>query len=90
LWFCCSLFFLLDITALALLVLVWYPPALPISFLWVWRSCPSLSSFNYTWKVIFFSIFVCWWIKKNFHVFGKWWLTMCLFVLCMNSLDIVH
>jgi hypothetical protein len=24
------------------------------------------------------------------HVFGKFWLTMCLFVVCKNYLDIIH
>jgi hypothetical protein len=39
---------------------------------------------------IFFSIFVCWWIFLIIHVFEKWWLTMCLFVVCKNYLDIIH
>jgi hypothetical protein len=41
------------------------------------------------WKLFFF-IFVCWWVFLIIHVFGKWWLTMYLFILCRNYLDIVH
>jgi hypothetical protein len=38
----------------------------------------------------FFPTFVCWWIFLMIHVFRKWSLIMCLFVVCKNYLDIVH
>jgi hypothetical protein len=39
---------------------------------------------------LFFEIFVCWLIFLIIHIFEKCWLTMCLFVVCKNYLDIVH
>ncbi len=55
------------------------------------KSCPNLSSQSQNWKMrFFFPTFVWWWIFLITHVFGKCWLTMRLFVVCKNYLNIIH
>jgi len=77
--YCCSSFYFK-------LVL---PP--PLFFCNCGRSYPN-SSFKLDLEgENFFSIFVCWWIFFVIHVvFRKFWLTMCLFVVCKIHLDIIH
>jgi hypothetical protein len=79
----CSLF---DIAAL---VSNWYSPsscfasvggAVQIEFLHA-----KLARWGF-----FFKIFVCWLIFLTIHIFEKCWLTMCLFIVRKNYLDIVH
>jgi hypothetical protein len=53
-----------------------------VSFLQVWEELPKFKFFMLNLKgENFFIIDV---------VFGKFWLTMCLLVVCRNYLDIVH
>ncbi len=63
------------------------------SFLQVWEELSKFKFLGQTWKVrcFFFNLS----LLMNFciiHtiVFGKFWLKMCLFVVCRNYLDIIH
>ncbi len=63
----------------------------PLYFLHVWEELFKFEFFKPNLEdEIFFSTFVCWWIFLIVLVFGKCWLTMCLFVICKNYLNIVH
>jgi hypothetical protein len=90
-WFCYSLLLLLDTTTFAPLVSNYYSPPPLLLFC----KCGGAIQIHVLqarlgrWEFFFQYLFV----DEFFlliHVFGKWWLTMCLFIVCKNYLGIVH